>query len=134
MAYRIAADVLVVLHLTFVLFVVLGGLLVLRRRKWAWIHLPVATWGAMVEFQGWVCPLTPLEVRFRVLGGEAGYAGGFVEHYLIPLLYPGTLTRGHQIALGLLVVVLNLFFYGWAIFKGLRAGEGRGPSAQFPEG
>ena len=114
MLYRILADILVLLHLAFVCFVVLGGLLVLRRRRWAWVHLPVAVWGALVEFMGWVCPLTPLEVRFRILGGEGGYSGGFVENYLIPLLYPGNLTRGLQVVLGLFVVALNAVFYGMA--------------------
>lgn len=112
MVFRVLADVLVLLHLAFVLFVVFGGILVLRRPWWARIHLPVAVWGALVELAGWVCPLTPLEVRLRVLGGEAGYAGGFVENYLIPLLYPGSLTRDAQIALGLLVVAANLLIYG----------------------
>lgn len=120
MIYRILADILVLLHLAFVCFVVLGGLLVLRRRRWAWVHLPVAVWGAMVEFMGWVCPLTPLEVRFRVLGGEVGYSGGFVENFLIPLLYPGTLTREHQVVLGLVVVAVNAVFYGLAARKVVR--------------
>lgn len=114
MLYRILADILVILHLAFVCFVVLGGLLVLRRRRWAWVHLPAAVWGALVEFMGWICPLTPQEVRLRMLGGEGGYTGGFVENYLIPLLYPGNLTQGHQVVLGLFVVALNIFFYGLA--------------------
>jgi len=125
MAFRILADILVLLHLAFVCFVVLGGLLVLRRRWWAWVHVPVAAWGALVEFMGWVCPLTPLEVHFRILGGEGGYSGGFVENYLIPLLYPGALTRGHQVVLGLLVVALNALFYGLVARKVIR---GRGGS------
>lgn len=114
MLYRILADILVVLHLAFVAFVVLGGLLVLRRPRWAWLHVPVAIWGALVEFMGWVCPLTPLEVRFRRMGGEAGYPGGFIEHYLMPVLYPGGLSRSHQVTLGFLVLALNLGIYGWA--------------------
>lgn len=115
MIYRILADLLVLFHLAFVFFVALGGLLVLRWRGWAWVHLPAAAWGALIEFAGWICPLTPLEIRFRVLGGEAGYPGGFVEHYLIPLLYPGVLTRLHQIVLGLLVVGVNLTIYGLVV-------------------
>lgn len=115
MIYRILADLLVVFHLAFVFFVVLGGLLVLRRRGWAWIHLPAAAWGALIEFADWICPLTPLEVRFRALGGEAGYPGGFLERYLIPLLYPGDLTRLHQIVLGILVVGVNLAVYGLVV-------------------
>jgi hypothetical protein len=120
MIYRVLADLLVFFHLAFVLFVAFGGLLVLRRRGWAWVHLPAAAWGALIEFGGWICPLTPLEVRFRVLGGEAGYPGGFVEHYLIPLLYPGTLTRPHQIGLGLLVVAVNLSVYGLVVRRRFR--------------
>lgn len=130
MLYRILADVLVVLHMAFVGFVVLGGLLVVRQPRWAWVHLPVAAWGALVEFMGWVCPLTPLEIRFRVLGGEAGYSGGFVEHYLLPVLYPAGLDRGHQIVLGLLVLALNLVTYGWAWrrWKGRRSAAGTSSS------
>jgi len=120
MIYRVLADLLVLFHLAFVLFVAFGGLLVLRRRGWAWVHLPAAAWGALIEFGGWICPLTPLEVRFRVLGGEAGYPGGFVEHYLIPLLYPGTLTRLNQIGLGLLVVAVNLIVYGLVVRRRFR--------------
>ena len=120
MIYRILADVLVALHLAFVLFVALGGILVLRRGSWAWIHFPVATWGALVEFMGWICPLTPFEVRLRTIGGEAGYEGGFVENYLIPLLYPGELTRAHQLVLGFLVVALNAAFYGLAVRRWVR--------------
>lgn len=114
MLYRILADILVVIHLAFVAFVVLGGLLVVRNPRWGWVHIPVAAWGALVEFMGWVCPLTPLEIRLRVMGGEAGYSGGFVEHYLLPVLYPSGLDRTHQLGLGVLVVVLNLVVYGWA--------------------
>jgi len=120
MIYRVLADLLVLFHLAFVLFVAFGGLLVLRRRGWAWVHLPAAAWGALIEFGGWICPLTPLEVRFRVLGGDAGYPGGFVEHYLIPLLYPGILTRPHQIGLGLLVVAVNLIVYGLVVRRRFR--------------
>lgn len=123
MLYRILADFLVLFHLAFVFFVALGGLLVLRWRGWAWVHLPAAAWGALIEFAGWICPVTPLEIRFRVLGGEAGYPGGFVEHYLVPLLYPGALTRLHQIVLGLLVVGVNLTIYG-RVARSLLKGKG----------
>lgn len=114
MLYRLLADGLVVLHLAFVVFVILGGFLVIRRPRWARVHLPVAAWGALIEFTGWICPLTPLEVRLRVMGGEAGYSGGFVDHYLLPVLYPSGLTRNHQVVLGTLVVILNLGTYAWA--------------------
>ena len=111
MLYRFLADILVVLHLIFVLFVVAGGLLVIRRPWIALLHLPVAAWGAFVELSGRICPLTPLEVRFRALGGEAGYSGGFVEHYLLPVLYPMGLDRNAQVGLGIFVIALNLFIY-----------------------
>lgn len=125
MLYRLLADLLVVLHLAFVVFVVSGALLVLRRPRLAWVHVPVALWGALIEFAGWICPLTPLEVRLRLLGGEAGYAGGFVEHYLLPVLYPTGLTRTHQVFLGSLVLALNLGAYGWMMWR--RGRERVGP-------
>jgi hypothetical protein len=109
--YRLLADLVVVLHAGFVLFVVLGGLVALRWPRAAWLHLPVVAWGAGIEFMGGVCPLTPLENRLRQLGGEAGYAGGFVEHYLLPALYPEALTREVQYALGGFVLALNLAVY-----------------------
>ncbi len=112
MPYLLIADLLVLLHLAFVGFVVLGALLVLRRPRLAWIHLPCALWGALIEFAGWVCPLTPLENRFRQLGGQARYTGDFVEHYLLPVLYPQNLTRSAQVALGALVLILNAAAYG----------------------
>jgi len=115
--YRITADVLVVLHTLFVLFVVLGGLLVLRWPHLAWLHLPAAVWGALIEFTGCICPLTPLEKSLRSAGGEAGYAGGFINHYIVPLLYPSGLDRGWQIILGVLVVVLNLAIYGRLLLR-----------------
>jgi hypothetical protein len=112
MLYRILADLVVVLHFAFVLFVVLGGLFALRWPRAAWIHLPAALWGAGIEFVAGICPLTPLENRFRRLGGEAGYAGGFVEHYVLPVLYPAGLTHDVQLVLGTVVVVLNVAIYG----------------------
>src|ERR687889_2933712 len=98
MPYRALADAVLVLHLAFVLFVVLGGLLVLRWPRLAWLHLPAAIWGVLIEFAGFVCPLTPLEVGLRRLGGEAGYEGGFIEHYLTGALYPAGLNRGGEVA------------------------------------
>ena len=112
MPWRILADLVVTLHLCFVLFVALGGMLVLRRRRVVWLHLPALLWGAGIEFVHGICPLTPLENRLRRLGGEAGYSGGFVEHYLLPVLYPAGLTQDVQLALGALVVTLNIVVYG----------------------
>jgi hypothetical protein len=120
MVYRILADAVVLVHVAFVLFVVLGGLLVLRWRRIAWIHLPAAIWGALIEFAGWVCPLTPLENRLRVLGGGEAYDTGFVEHYVVPLLYPRDLTRTWQIALGLGALLINLGIYTFVIARARR--------------
>ena|SRR5205823_6417667 len=96
MLYRLLADVVLVAHLGFVLFVVAGGFLILRWPGMAWVQLPSAFWGLVVEWSGWICPLTPLENRLRAQGGAAGYAGGFVEHYLVPVLYPASLTRASR--------------------------------------
>ncbi len=111
MTYRLLADAVLVLHLAFILFVVLGGLLVLRAPRLAWLHLPTVAWAALIEFFGWICPLTPLENRLRELGGEQGYAGGFIAHYLTALIYPAGLTRNLQHLLGALVVAINLAVY-----------------------
>ena len=111
MLFRFLADLLVVAHMGYVAFVVAGGLLVLRRPRLAWVHVPCAVWGALVEFAGWICPITPLEVALRERGGELAYGGDFVAHYLIPVLYPAALTRTIQIALGTLVVALNAGVY-----------------------
>ena len=111
MIYRAFADAVLVIHLLFILFVLAGGLLVLRWPKLAWAHLPAALWGAAIEFMGWICPLTPLENFFRQAAGTVGYAGGFIEHYLLPTLYPHALTREIQVAMGTTVLVLNLVVY-----------------------
>ena len=112
MIYLVMADVVLILHFTFILFVILGAVLVLRWKRLAWIHIPCAVWGAWIEFQGSICPLTPLENRLRRLGGEAGYSGGFIEQYVVPLIYPSGLTRRTQIQLGLVVVAINIAVYG----------------------
>jgi len=112
--YRLLADAVLLAHAAFVAFVVLGGLLVLRWPRLAWLHLPVVAWGAGIELLGGICPLTPLENHWRVLAGEHGYAGGFVEHYVFALLYPDGLTRPIQVLLGLLVIGLNVAVYAWA--------------------
>ncbi|TMB31606.1 MAG: DUF2784 domain-containing protein [Deltaproteobacteria bacterium] len=117
MLYRLLADVVLVAHLGFVLFVVAGGFLILRWPGMAWVQLPSAFWGLVVEWSGWICPLTPLENRLRAQGGAAGYAGGFVEHYLVPVLYPASLTRGVQVLLGATVLVINLIAYALAFAR-----------------
>jgi Protein of Unknown function (DUF2784) len=111
MAFRILADATVVLHLVFVLFVVLGGVLVARWPQVAWVHLPAAGWGAWVEFASWVCPLTPLENWLRRQGGGPAYTATFIEHYLVPILYPSSLSRELQWGLGGLVLVVNAVVY-----------------------
>jgi hypothetical protein len=114
MLYRLMADFVLVLHAAFVAFVMLGGLLVLRWPRAAWVHLPAVLWGAGIEFFGGLCPLTPLEIQLRRLAGDQGYDVGFIEHYIVALLYPDGLTRNVQIALGLLVVAVNLAIYRYA--------------------
>jgi hypothetical protein len=113
------ADLVLLAHLAFVVFAVLGGLLVLRRPRIAWLHLPCSAWAAFVEFAGIVCPLTPLENRLRWLGGEPGYSGDFVGHYVTAVLYPAGLTRGLQIAIGSFVVALNVAVYWRAVARKL---------------
>ncbi len=115
MVYRTLADLVVGIHALFVLFVVFGGFVVAR---WPWVaavHIPAALWGAVIELAGGICPLTPLEQRLRERGGEAGYTGGFIEHYVVPVLYPSGLTRGGQLLLGMAVLVINLSVYGWLL-------------------
>lgn len=117
MFYRVLADGVLVLHLAFVAFVVLGGLLVLRWPAFAWIHLPAALWGAVVELTGWICPLTPLEQRWRLRAGSGGYEGGFIDHYVTLWLYPAGLTRGTQLALGAAVIVINIVVYARLVMR-----------------
>lgn len=121
MPYGFLADLVVLVHFAFVLFVVLGGLLVLKWKRLAWVHVPAFLWGALIEFAGWICPLTPLENWLRVKGGVTGYRSGFIEHYILPVLYPTLLTRRLQIALGLLVLGVNLGIYGWLLRRSVRA-------------
>jgi protein-L-isoaspartate(D-aspartate) O-methyltransferase len=122
--YVILADLTVFVHALFVLFVVCGGVAVLRWRRLAWLHLPAAIWGAMIELIGWVCPLTYLENRLRRLGGESGYSGTFIERYLEPVIYPFGLTDKSRILLGLFVIVVNLLVY-LLLFKRSRQRKNR---------
>jgi len=116
MAYGILADLVMVAHLGFVLFVAFGGVLVQCWRPALYVHIPAAVWGVLIEFAGWICPLTLLENWLRRLGQEAGYTGGFVEHYFIAILYPESLTRKVQITLGAVVLVVNLLLY-WRAYS-----------------
>ncbi|WP_280153128.1 DUF2784 domain-containing protein [Piscinibacter sp. XHJ-5] len=112
MTASLAADVVLVLHLVFILFVAFGASLLWRWPRLVWLHGPAVLWGVFVEWSGTVCPLTPLENRLRTLAGEHGYAGGFVDHYLLPLIYPAALTRDIQWAIAAAVLVVNAVLYG----------------------
>lgn len=117
MGYRLAADAVLIVHLAFIVFVVLGGLAVLRWPRMAFAHLPAVAWGAALELNGWLCPLTPLENALRRAAGEAGYAGGFIEHYLLALIYPAGLTPTIQLWLGLGVLAINLPIYAYLLLR-----------------
>ena len=115
--YRLTADLVVLIHLLFILFACLGGLLVLKYPRCAFLHLPAFIWAVLISLVGAVCPLTPLENWLRERGGLLGYDTSFIEHYILPIIYPGELTRGKQIFLGLLVLVINLGIYGFRVLK-----------------
>ena len=116
--WRVAADAVLVLHFAFIAFALLGGLLVWRWPRLAWLHLPAAAWAAGIAFFGGICPLTPLENRLRAAGGEAGNEGGFIESHLEAIIYPGWLTRGIQVALGAIVIAINFFAYARLLRRG----------------
>lgn len=122
MGYRLLADAVVLLHVGFVIFVVVGGFVAWRWSWVVWPHVPCAVWGAVIEYKGWICPLTPLENALRRRAGLEGYAGGFIEHYVIPALYPAGLSRPTQAVLGTLVVVVNVIAYGVLLRRALRGG------------
>jgi len=117
MVYHALSNLVLLVHLAFVLFAVLGGILVLKWKRLAWIHAPAFLWAALIEFAGWVCPLTPLENWLRWQGGALPYRTTFIEHYIFPLLYPAALTRSLQIFLGLLVLSINLGLYAWMLWR-----------------
>jgi len=125
MIERILADGVVVLHLGFILFVCFGGFLSLRWQRAAWLHLPAVLWAAAIEFRRGICPLTPLEQELRLAAGEAGYSGSFIEHYLLPIIYPAGLDERLQYILGALVIVINLAVYGWVLFRRRQAAISR---------
>ena len=117
---RLLADLVLVIHLAFLVFVVAGGLLALRWPRLPWLHAPAAACAAYTEFAGVICPLTPLENHFRRLGGQAGYGGGFIEHYITGTLYPAGLTRSTQLVLGGFAVAINLLVY-WYVLRRRRS-------------
>jgi hypothetical protein len=112
--YRLLANAVVIIHALFIVFIVFGGFLTWRWR-WRWVavlHIPSAIWGVLIEYRGWICPLTPLENTLRAKAGQSGYSGGFIEHYVVPAIYPSGLTPRVQTVLGTVVLVINLFAYG----------------------
>jgi len=115
MLSSVLADLVVLLHLGFILFVILGGLLALWRRWMMWVHLPAAAWGAWVSAAGWICPLTPFENWLRAHAGEVGYTGDFTSHYVMPLVYPEGLTRELQLIIAAVVLVVNAVVYAVVI-------------------
>ncbi len=115
MSYRIAADLLVVLHFAFIVFVVLGGLLAFKWRRMVFLHLPAVIWAVLLELNSWICPLTPWEQQLRQVAGESGYAGSFIAHYLMPVLYPPGLDEPTQLMLAVAVILINLLVYGWLL-------------------
>jgi len=118
--YRLLADGVVAVHALFIVFVVLGGFLAWRWRWVAALHLPCAAWGVLIEFRHWICPLTPLENHLRAKAGAQGYEGGFIEHYLLPVIYPGGLTPQAQLVLGGAALAVNLVAYGVLVRRLLR--------------
>jgi hypothetical protein len=110
--FHVAADLVVALHAAFALFVALGALLAFRWRRVMWAHVPAAAWGVLIEFSGWVCPLTPLENALRLRAGEAAYSGDFIQHYVVPALYPNNLTHETQLAIGSAALLGNVLIYG----------------------
>ena len=119
MIYRLAADAVLLLHLAFIVFVLFGAIGARRWRWWPWLHLPMAGWGIWVSAAGAVCPLTPLENRLRLAAGQSGYEGGFIEHYLLALIYPEGLTQPVQWLLAAVVLGLNAGLYAW-VWRGRR--------------
>jgi len=120
MLYNILSNIVVVVHLLFIIFVCLGALLILKWPKAAWVHIPFAIWGVLVEYLNILCPLTPLENYFRQLGGYKIYEADFINQYIIPLIYPEALTRNLQFVLGSIVIILNFSIYGIILYKSLK--------------
>ncbi len=117
MVFHWLADLVVVVHGLCVTFIVLGGFLTWRWRRVAWVHVPLALWGVLLEYRGWICPLTPIENYFRHRAGAAGYSGGFIDHYLLPLIYPAGLTPRLQLILGTIALLVNLAAYGGLVWR-----------------
>ncbi len=130
---RLLATAVVLVHMAFVAFVVLGGLLALRWPRVAWVHVPAAAWAAAIALVGWICPLTPFENWLRIQGGAAPYTTGFLEHYLLPILYPVGLTRTVQIATGAFVIAVNALVC-WGVFRRAARSRASGVAPSAPAG
>ena len=120
MVYKLLADLVLLLHFAFIVFVIFGGLLAFKNVKWAWLHIPAAAWAGLVELAGWICPLTPLENWLSFKAGARTYQDRFIAHYLFPLIYPSELTRDMQIVLGTAVVLISLLVYSLVLYKRIR--------------
>ena len=118
--HRVLANAVVVLHALFILFILVGGFLAWRWHRVALLHVPCAVWGVLIEYNGWICPLTPLENSLRMRAGQQGYGGGFVEHYLLPAIYPAGLTPRIQVVLGTAVLVVNVIAYAVLVRRLMR--------------
>jgi len=117
MLYRLLADAILLFHLLFILFALFGGLFILWRKWIVFVHLPTAAWATLVGFTGWICPLTPLEKSFREVAGDLGYSGGFIEHYIIPIIYPAALGMDMHMVLGYIALAINLVIYALVIYR-----------------
>ena len=117
MFFALAADLLIIVHLGFIGFVILGGFMLLKWRWLIFVHLPAVLWGVLLEFQGWICPLTPLEQALRRMSGQQGYTGGFIQHYILPVIYPPALDLDIQLILGVLLILINIIIYLWVFLK-----------------
>ena len=117
MFFALAADLQIIVHLGFIGFVILGGFMLLKWRWLIFVHLPAVLWGVLLEFQGWICPLTPLEQALRRMSGQQGYTGGFIQHYILPVIYPPALNEDIQLILGILLILINVIIYLWVFQK-----------------
>jgi hypothetical protein len=124
MVYRALADLVVLLHASFIIFAVLGALLALRWPRVACVHLPCVAWGILLEFNHWVCPLTPLELWLRSAAGTTPYSGGFIDHYLVPAIYPADLSSQAQSVLAVLLLAINLALYAIVLWRWRAGGAG----------
>jgi hypothetical protein len=115
MLSKILADTVLLLHFAFVLFAVLGGIAVLFKRSFVWLHIPVVLWSSVINLAGWICPLTPLENYFRSQAGQSGYEGGFIQHYIEPLVYPGGMPRNFELIAGISILVWNGLVYAFIL-------------------